>query len=127
VRGGWRGGQEGNSAQKWLLEMAGELGLPIFVVFVLLLWSTFRILNRATELGASPDGRQLAGWGEGLRSGLTGFLVAGCFISAQYEKMLWLAVFGTIVLGRVAAGGRRAGAPEARGRGGAAPRPLCGR
>jgi hypothetical protein len=25
--------------------------------------------------------------------------VAGCFISAQYEKFLWLSVFLTIVLG----------------------------
>src|SRR5262249_51030423 len=124
VRGGWRGGQEGNSAQKWLLEMAGELGLPIFVVFVLLLWSTFRILNRATELGASPEGRQLAGWAEGLRSGLTGFLVAGCFISAQYEKMLWLAVFITIGLGRFAAEVRAAEALEPEGDDGLALEPL---
>src|SRR5882672_7762201 len=94
---------QGNIAHNSFLEVAAEFGIPVFVVFVMLIFATFRILNRAERLGASPDGRQLAGWAEGLRSGLIGFLVAGFFISAQYEKMLWLAVFVTIVLGRFAA------------------------
>jgi O-antigen ligase len=108
----YTGLEQGNIAHNSFLEVAAEFGLPVFIIFVLLLLSTFRILNRATELGASPDGRRLAGWAEGLRSGLTGFLVAGCFISAQYEKMLWLAVFLTIVLGRFAAEVRAAEALE---------------
>jgi O-antigen ligase len=99
----YTGLEQGNIAHNSFLEVAAEFGLPVFVIFVLLLLSVFRLLNRATELGASAEGRRLAGWAEGLRSGLTGFLVAGCFISAQYEKMLWLAVFVTIVLGRFAA------------------------
>jgi len=106
---------QANIAHNSFLEVAAEFGLPVFIVFVLLLWSTFRILNRATALGASPDGRQLAGCAEGLRSGLTGFLVAGCFISAQYEKMLWLAVFLTIALGRFAAQVRVVEALESEG------------
>jgi len=44
----------------------------------------------------------LAGWAEGLRSGLLGFLVAGCFISAQYEKILWVTIFLAIALGDIA-------------------------
>ena len=115
---------QANIAHNSFLEVAAEFGLPVFIVFALLLWSTFRILNRATELGASPDGRRLAGWAEGLRSGLTGFLVAGCFISAQYEKMLWLAVFLTIVLGRFAAQVRAVEALESEGDDGPALEPL---
>src|SRR6266850_524606 len=99
----YTGLEQGNIAHNSFLEVAAEFGIPVFVVFVMLIFATFRILNRAERLGASPDGRQLAGWAEGLRSGLIGFLVAGFFISAQYEKMLWLAVFVTIVLGRFAA------------------------
>jgi O-antigen ligase len=99
----YTGLEQGNIAHNSFLEVAAEFGLPVFVIFVLLLLSVFRLLNRATDLGASAEGRRLAGWAEGLRSGLTGFLVAGCFISAQYEKMLWLVVFVTIVLGRFAA------------------------
>jgi len=120
----YTGLQQGNIAHNSFLEIAAEFGLPVFIVFVLLVGSTFRILNRATELGASPDGRQLAGWAEGLRSGLTGFLVAGCFISAQYEKMLWLAVFVTIVLGRFATEVRAAEAFEPEGDDGLTLEPL---
>jgi O-antigen ligase len=108
----YTGLEQGNIAHNSFLEVAAEFGLPVFVVFVLLLVATFRILNRAARLGVSPEGRRLAGWAEGLRSGLIGFLVAGCFISAQYEKMLWLAVFVTIVLGRFAAEVRAAEVAE---------------
>jgi O-antigen ligase len=121
----YTGLEQGNIAHNSFLEVAAEFGLPVFVIFVLLLLSVFRILNRATELGASAEGRRLAGWAEGLRSGLTGFLVAGCFISAQYEKMLWLAVFLTIVLGRFAAEVRAVEALEPESDGGLTLEPLA--
>jgi O-antigen ligase len=111
----YTGLEQGNIAHNSFLEVAAEFGLPVFVVFVLLLLATFRILNRAARLEVSLEGRRLAGWAEGLRSGLIGFLVAGCFISAQYEKMLWLAVFVTIVLGRFAAEVRAAEVVEPAG------------
>jgi len=111
----YTGLEQGNIAHNSFLEVAAEFGLPMFVIFVLLLAAVFKILNRATRLGSSPDGQRLAGWAEGLRSGITGFLVAGCFISAQYEKMLWLAVFVTIVLGRFAAEIRAVEAAEPAG------------
>jgi O-antigen ligase len=106
----------GNIAHNSFLEIAAEFGLPALGVFLLLLGATFGTLGRATRLGGSPQARALAGWAEGLRGGLAGFLVAGCFISAQYEKILWLAVFVTVTLGALAQ--RRAvldGAAEAEG------------
>jgi O-antigen ligase len=99
----------GNIAHNSFLEVAAEFGLPVFAVFVLLLVTTFRTLSAATRLAGTDGGWRLAGWAEGLRSGLLGFLVAGFFISAQYEKLFWLAVFLTIVLGRFA---REAAAAE---------------
>jgi putative inorganic carbon (HCO3(-)) transporter len=100
----YTGFDRGNIAHNSFLEIAAEFGLPALAVFVLLLAVTFRTLGRATRLpGASPEARELAGWSEGLRAGLIGFLVSGCFISAQYEKVLWLTVFVTIVLGACAA------------------------
>jgi O-antigen ligase len=111
----YTGLDQGNIAHNSFLEIAAEFGIPVLLVFVLLLWSVFRILSRATRLGATAEGWRLAGWAEGLRSGLTGFLVAGCFISAQYEKMLWLAVFVTIVLERFAAEVRAVEAAELAG------------
>jgi O-antigen ligase len=98
----YTGLSQGNIAHNTFLEVAAEFGLPVFAVFVLLLVATFRTLGAATQLAGTDHGWRLAGWAEGLRSGLLGFLVSGFFISAQYEKMFWLAVFLTIPLGRFA-------------------------
>jgi len=91
-----------NIAHNSFLEIAAEFGLPALGVFLLLLGSTFATLRRAIRFGPSAESRAIAGWAEGLRSGLTGFLVSAFFISAQYEKVLWLGVFVTITLGAVA-------------------------
>jgi putative inorganic carbon (HCO3(-)) transporter len=99
----YTGLSQGNIAHNTFLEIAAEFGLPALAVFLLMLAATFRTLGGATRLTGSPEARQLAGWAEGLRAGLAGFLVGGCFISAQYEKFLWLSVFVTIVLGACAA------------------------
>jgi O-antigen ligase len=93
---------QGNIAHNSFLEVAAEFGLPMFALFMLLIITTFRTLNATTQLAGTDAGWRLAGWAEGMRSGLLGFLVAGFFISAQYEKLFWLAVFLTIVLGRFA-------------------------
>jgi O-antigen ligase len=91
-----------NIAHNSFLEIAAEFGLPALGAFLLLLGAAFRTFDRAARLGPSPVGRAMAGWAEGLRAGLAGFLVSGCFISAQYEKILWLTVFLTIPLGALA-------------------------
>jgi O-antigen ligase len=83
------------------LELAAELGLPVLVIFLLLVTTAFRGLA-AAHPGPDAEGRELAAWAEGLKSGLAGFLVAGLFISAQYEKWFWLVVFLTIVVSRLA-------------------------
>ena len=83
------------------LELAAELGLPLLAIFLLLVFRTFRVLGRATRLDGSPEARELATWAEGFRSGLTGFMVSGAFISAQYEKMFWVVVFTSIVIERM--------------------------
>lgn len=85
------------------LELAAEAGLPVLVVFLLLLSAVFRSLRRTVAVRElSPEARELGAWAEGLRSGLVGFLVAGTFISAQYEKWFWLTVFLSIVMERLA-------------------------
>jgi O-antigen ligase len=95
---GYTGLDIANIAHNTFLEIAAEFGLPALAVFLLLLGAAFGTLAAACRLGASPRTRALAGLGEGLRAGLVGFLVSGCFISAQYEKVLWLTVFLTIPL-----------------------------
>ena len=94
----YTGLDQGNIAHNSFLEIAAEFGLPALVVFLTLVGTTLRALGGVARLDGSPQARELAGWAEGLRSGLIGFLVAGCFISAQYEKVLWLTIFLTIVV-----------------------------
>jgi O-antigen ligase len=116
----YTGLNQGNIAHNSFLEIAAELGLPVLIVFLMLLATTFRTLGRVARLRGGPEVRELAGWAEGLRSGLLGFLVAGCFISAQYEKILWVTIFVAIAVGDVA---RRRVALEAAERAESEPEP----
>jgi len=84
------------------LELGAEHGLPLLIVFLALLVLTFGVLRRATALGGSREAIELAGWSEAMITGLIGFLIAGFFISAQYEKLFWVVVFLSIVLDRLA-------------------------
>ncbi|MBI2216264.1 MAG: O-antigen ligase family protein [Candidatus Rokubacteria bacterium] len=95
------------------LELAAELGLPVLAVFLLMVGQVLRTFGRATRVGGDREGRELAGWAEGLRSGLVGFMVSGAFISAQYEKMFWMVVFVSIVLHRMLPARDEASAPAA--------------
>jgi hypothetical protein len=89
-------------AHNTFLEVGAEFGLPVLAVFVLLVVSVLATLTRAMRVRGSREARELAGWAEGLRAGLIGFLVAGLFISAQYEKLFWLTVFISIPIGALA-------------------------
>lgn len=90
-------------AHNTYLEIAAEVGVPVFIVFLGILVTTFGTLSRATRLGGTPAARELATWAGGFRAGLVGFCVAGAFISAEYEKILWITVFLSIVIGRLTA------------------------
>ena len=95
---------QANMAHNMFLEVAAEMGLPVLFIFILLLHSAFRAFSTTTRLAAhgTPAATELAAWAEGLRSGLTGYVVAGCFISAEYEKVLWITLFLSIVVADLA-------------------------
>lgn len=84
------------------LEIAAEMGVPVLLIFLVLIVTVFGALRRVASADGSPRARELAGWADALRYGMLGFLVAGFFISAQYEKLFWLLVFLTIPLERIA-------------------------
>jgi len=86
-------------AHNTYLELGAEAGLPVLALFVLLLATTVVSLSRAERTAPSP---RMAAWAAGLRTGVIGFAVAGGFISAQYEKFFWLAIFLSIVIVRLA-------------------------
>jgi hypothetical protein len=111
---------QANIAHNMFLEIGAETGLVALVLFILVLASAFRALGATvrlpapgTRLHGDPDATSLAVWSEGLRSGLTGYVVAGCFISAQFEKVLWMSVFLSIVVADLARRHRAAAAAEA--------------
>ena len=101
-------------AHNTYLELAAEAGLPMLIVFVLLVGAAITTLGRATKVRGVED-RSLAAWADGLRIGLIGFAVCAAFISAQYEKFFWLVVFLSIVVGRLSSRqtDQRAEAPAA--------------
>jgi O-antigen ligase len=109
----YTGLEQANMAHNMFLEIAAEMGLLVLAVFVILLASAFTALGRTARLRGGPAATELATWAEGLRSGLTGYVVAGCFISAEYEKILWISIFLSIVVADLARRHRAALAAEA--------------
>ena len=110
---------QANMAHNMFLEIAAEMGLPVLVIFILVLASAFRAFGSAAGLSApgarqrgSSEAAELGVWAEGLRSGLTGYVVAGCFISAEYEKILWITIFLSIVVADLARRQRAAAVAE---------------
>lgn len=99
----YSGLDQGLIAHNTYLELAAEVGLPVLGLFLLVVVATYRGLSTAAALRGLPGrARELATWADALRCGLIGFLVAGIFISAQYEKWFWLVVFLSIAIERLA-------------------------
>src|SRR5919108_4754251 len=105
--------EQANMAHNMFLEIGAEMGLAVLFIFILLLVSAFRVLGSTARLRGGAEARELAGWAEGLRSGLSGYVVSGCFISAEYEKILWITIFLSIIVGELAWRHRVAAVAEA--------------
>lgn len=85
-------------AHNTYLEVASEAGLPTFCVFLALLFLTYRSFNQV-RLRALKDGRgflYLAAFG--MQAGFFGYVVGAFFLSAEYQKLLWLWIFLSMVL-----------------------------
>jgi len=82
-----------NLAHNCYLEIPAELGLPAFFLFLAIFGATLRSLARASR-AAARGGAGFVQYGAlGLQAGILGVAVALFFVSAQYTKLLWLAVF----------------------------------
>jgi putative inorganic carbon (HCO3(-)) transporter len=71
------------------LEVAAELGVVGLLLFVGFLGATVVRAGRALVRDATPAG-DLELYARGLLAGVIGMLIAYVFLSAQYEKQLWL-------------------------------------
>jgi O-antigen ligase len=75
------------------LEIGAEMGLPALFVFFGILFSSYLTLGRVRAYAFRA--RQPFVWQAalGLQAGLVGAAVAIFFVSGQYQKLLWLAIF----------------------------------
>jgi O-antigen ligase len=94
-------------AHNTYLNVLADLGFVGFALFVGLLYLVFRAIATRIRAAKSSGDLELEGLTRGLLVALAGLLVAYTFISAQYEKQLWL----LLGLGLAAANLRDRGRP----------------
>lgn len=89
-------------AHNTYIEIGAELGLPALLVFLALLFSSYRSLERVRRRAIRSGARLLALAALGIEGGLVGFCVSAFFLSAEYEKFFWLMIFLSMCLPRLA-------------------------
>ena len=85
-------------AHNTYLEVAAETGLPNFVVFVGMLFFTYRSLSRVRRRTSDSGPAIVYLAATGLQAGFVGYLVGVFFLSAEYLKLFWLYMFLSMVL-----------------------------
>ncbi|MCX5699823.1 MAG: O-antigen ligase family protein [Candidatus Omnitrophica bacterium] len=83
-------------AHNMYLEMMAELGIIGIILFLGIIFYTFKSLNRIIK-SKSP----LNGYAKGFYIGLIGFLIAGIFLHAQQDRVLWFLIFMSAALERI--------------------------
>jgi O-antigen ligase len=91
------------------LEIAAEDGIPALVVFLALLVSTYRRLDRCRRISGVPPLIQQSALG--LQAGLVGGSVAIFFLWGEYLKFLWLTIFLAMCVPRLVMASRNVGPP----------------
>jgi len=81
------------------LEVLTGTGLAGFIPFILVLFLTWKELRGLAKLVPKDKNTQyLKTYGSALELGFLAYLVAGCFVSLDIDKMLWLCVSMAAVL-----------------------------
>jgi O-antigen ligase len=93
---------DGYVAHNTYIEFAAELGLLGFLLYMSIVSSTLVVLEKVRRRARVFRHRYLEGLAIGLQEGLVGFGVAAFFVSAQYQKPFWIAVFLTTPLAAIA-------------------------
>jgi len=75
------------------VEIGAELGLPGLFVFLGILFFSYRTLGRVRVRAFRAKQPFIWQTALGLQAGLVGAAVAIFFVSGQYQKLLWLAIF----------------------------------
>jgi O-antigen ligase len=85
-------------AHNTYLEIAAEMGIPMFCIWMLIFGSAITILQRARERAAKARVSVILPAATAIQTGLVGMLPCIAFISAEFEKDLWLFVFLSIAV-----------------------------
>jgi O-antigen ligase len=74
------------------LQLAAEGGIPSLLIFLAILALALRNFRFAEKTGKRAD-PALGQMGAAMRIALFGYMLAACFLTAQFIRMLWLCVF----------------------------------
>jgi O-antigen ligase len=88
-------------AHNTYVQIGAELGLPALFAFLLVVTFAYRSLGRAARLASRREEPFFRDAAVGIQVGLAGFMAAGTFVSAHFEKYFWLVLFLTIAVERV--------------------------
>ncbi|MFI5072864.1 MAG: O-antigen ligase family protein [Terriglobales bacterium] len=80
------------------LEFAAELGIPALILFLWILWETFRGLGKTRKITLRAGDHFLYPMAAGLQCGIVACAVGDFFLSAEYLKLFWMVVFLSIPL-----------------------------
>jgi len=83
-------------AHNMYLEIMAELGIIGIFLFLSTIFFTLKGLNRIIKSKSS-----LIGYAKGFYIGLVGFLIAGIFLHAQQDRILWFFIFMSTALERI--------------------------
>ena len=85
-------------AHNTYLEVAAETGLPNFIVFIAMLFFTYRSLSKVRRRAADSGPLLVYIAATGIQAGFVGYFVGAFFLSSEYLKLFWLWIFLAIVL-----------------------------
>jgi O-antigen ligase len=75
------------------VEYAAELGIVGILLFIGILVSVYRSLERVRKLAMRYDDEFFFAVTSGMQTGLLGYCVASLFLSAEYQKTFWILIF----------------------------------
>jgi O-antigen ligase len=86
-------GRSGYMAHDVYVEYAAELGIVGILLFIGILVSVYRSLERVRKLAMRYDDEFFFAVTSGMQTGLLGYCVASFFLSAEYQKTFWILIF----------------------------------
>ena len=88
-------------AHNTYIELAAELGVPGVLAFLAVLIMSFYKLDKVRQRAIRHGCRQLAITALGIEAGMISFAVSAMFLTAWWDKLVWLLIFSGICLERL--------------------------